>query len=245
MNPALYDELTPWYRLLDPLDDHAAEVAEYVRALDTAISPAPRTLLELGAGAGNNGYFLSQHYSCTLTDLSEPMLQLSRELNPGCRHVPGDMRTLRLDETFDAVLVHDAVSYMTTLEDLAAAATTAFVHLRPGGAALFLPDCLRESFREQTDEHGGEDGNRAFRCIEWMWDPDPDDSTYTVDYAFLFRDETGVKAVHERHVEGLFSRTDWLRVLSGAGFLVSTETWEVATDGGERYSGEMFVCRRP
>ena len=46
------------------------------------------------------------------------------------------MRTLRLGRTLDAVLVHDAVTYLTTDEDLRAAMETAFAHLRPGGAAV-------------------------------------------------------------------------------------------------------------
>ena len=41
------------------------------------------------------------------------MLELSRTLNPDCEHLEGDMRTLRLGRTFDAVLIHDAVMYMT------------------------------------------------------------------------------------------------------------------------------------
>jgi hypothetical protein len=65
------------------------------------------------------------------------MLGLSRELNPECEHIASDMRTLRLDRTFDAVLVHDAVMYMTTGEQLLAAARTAFVHTRPGVEGLF------------------------------------------------------------------------------------------------------------
>jgi len=32
----------------------------------------------------------------TLTDLSPQMLTMSRELNPECAHVQGDIRTLRL-----------------------------------------------------------------------------------------------------------------------------------------------------
>ena len=67
------------------------------------------------------------------------------------------MRTLRLGRTFDAVLVHDAICYMTTEADLRAAMTTAFEHLRPGGAAVFLPDHVRETFAAGTD-HGGHDG---------------------------------------------------------------------------------------
>jgi len=42
------------------------------------------------------------------------MLELSRTINPEAEHILGDMRTLRLGRTFDAVLIHDAICYMTT-----------------------------------------------------------------------------------------------------------------------------------
>jgi hypothetical protein len=38
--------------------------------------------------------------------------------DPECEHLQGDMRELRIDRTFDAVFVHDAIAYMTTEEDL-------------------------------------------------------------------------------------------------------------------------------
>src|SRR3954465_3737423 len=128
MQPLLYGELTPWYRLLDPVADHADEAAAYGRAPEAAAyvrgregagAPGGGTLLELGAGAGGNASFVKRTFRCTLTDLSPPMLALSRALNPDCEHLPGDMRTLRLQRQFDAVLVHDAVAYMTTRADLA------------------------------------------------------------------------------------------------------------------------------
>ena len=49
VRPLLYDELVPWYRLLDPVADHLDEAASYARALEAAASPRPETLLELGA----------------------------------------------------------------------------------------------------------------------------------------------------------------------------------------------------
>ncbi len=55
MDCALYDELVPWYRLLDPTADHAEEAACYRAALKRG-SPHAETLLELGAGAGNNAF---------------------------------------------------------------------------------------------------------------------------------------------------------------------------------------------
>jgi trans-aconitate methyltransferase len=241
MQSLLYGELTPWYRLLDPVADHADEAAAYVGALERAGAPRGGTLLELGAGAGGNASFVKRNFRCTLTDLSPPMLALSRALNPDCEHLAGDMRTLRLQRQFDAVLVHDAVAYMTTRADLAATAATAFAHTRPGGAAVFAPDYVRESFRERSDLHAGDDGSRSLRCIEWIWDPDPADETYAAEYAFLLRDGVDIRAVHDRHVEGLFARATWIEILSGAGYRV--ELADRPFD--DTTTDQIFVCRRP
>jgi SAM-dependent methyltransferase len=240
MTPLLYSDLTSWYRLIDPVPDHLEEADAYPAVLVDAVPGRAETLLELGAGAGHNAFHLKRRFRCTLTDLSEPMLSLSRELNPDCEHLRGDMRTLRLNRTFDAVLLHDAVVYMTTEADLLAAAKTAFVHTRPGGAALFASDYLRETFREATEVIEGEEGTRALRCLAWTWDPDPNDSTYQVDYAFLLREESTVTAVHDRHVEGLFSKATWLRVLTESGFEAET----VARPIGNGEQDQTFLCRR-
>jgi SAM-dependent methyltransferase len=241
MPPRLYRELVPWYRLVDPTRDHLDEATSYQAALEGAASPRPETLLELGSGAGNNAFYLKRRFRCTLTDLSEEMLALSRDLNPECEHHLGDMRTLRLGRSFDAVFVHDAIMYLTTEADLRAVADTAFAHTRPGGAAVFAPDCLRETFKEYTSLIAEEDGRRTLRGIEWSWDPDPDDDTSVIDFAFLLRDGAEVRAEYDRHIEGLFPRATWLGVLSAAGYGV--ESAQASLGDGE--TGEIFVCRRP
>jgi SAM-dependent methyltransferase len=241
MQAALYGDLVPWYRLVDPPEDHREEAERYAAALLRVASPAPRTLLELGAGAGHNAAHLKRRFACTLTDLSEDMLGLSRELNPECEHLLGDMRSLRLGRTFDAVLVHDAVMYMTTEADLLAAARTAAVHLRPGGAAVFAPDCVRETFRDATVLLAGDDATGALRGIEWSWDPDPADDTYAVEYAFLLRHGGTVRSVHDRHVEGVFPAATWRRLLGEAGFEVGTFERPL----GDGQADEVFVCRKP
>jgi len=237
----LYRDLAAgWYRLLDPVEDHLEEAGCYEAALLRAASIPADTLLELGAGAGHNAFYLKRRFRCTLTDLSTDMLALSRALNAECDHVVGDMRSLRLGTMFDLVFVHDAVMYITTEKDLSAVAETAFLHTRPGGAALFAPDCVRESFREHTDLIGGEHGDRALRCIEWVWDPDPDDDTMTVEYAFVLREAGRTAVHHDQHIEGLFSRATWLRTLAGAGY--QPESVECTLEGR---GYEVFVCRRP
>ena len=237
----LYSDLTSWYPLVDPVTDHVDEAESYAAAYARAIEGPAHTLLELGAGAGNNAFYLKRQFKCTLTDLSQRMLTLSQGQNPECDHRVGDMRSLRLDRAFDAVLVHDAVMYMTTEEDLLAAARTAFAHVRRGGAAIFAPDFVRERFHESTHLIEGEEGARALRCVEWTWDPDPRDATYAVEYGFLLRDEHGVRAVHDRHVEGLFAEATWHRLLRASGFEVET----IERPVGEGVTDRIFLCRRP
>jgi SAM-dependent methyltransferase len=135
--PKLYRELADWWPILSAPADYAEEAAFYHEAITSLCSFRPRTMLELGSGGGNNASHLKRHYELTLVDLSPGMLTVSQELNPECEHLQGDMRTVRLGRTFDAVFIHDAIVYMATEEDLRRAIETAYVHIRPGGVALF------------------------------------------------------------------------------------------------------------
>ena len=240
MQPLIYSELVSWYRLLDPPADHEEEASCYEMAFERVVSVGPKTMLDLGAGAGNNAMHLKRRFRCTLADISEGMLALSRELNPECEHVRGDMRSLRLDRTFDAVLVHDAVTYMTTEGDLLLAAQTAFAHTRPGGAAIFTPDLVKETFHEDTEMLTADHGSRSLRGVAWTWDPDPTDDTMAVEYALLLRDGRNVKAVYDRHVEGLFARETWLRILRQVGYGVEPMPRPI----GDGALDEVFLCRR-
>jgi SAM-dependent methyltransferase len=241
MTNALYSELTPWYHLVDPAADHADEAACYEAAFLRGIDGPARTLLDLGSGAGNNASHLKRRFACTLADLSPAMLDLSRARNPECEHVHGDLRALRLGRTFDAVLVHDAVSYMTSEADLRAAIATAWIHTRPGGATIVTADVLADSFVERTDPLEGDDGTRALRGVMWQWDPDPGDTTYQVDFAMLLRHGAEMRVVHDSHVEGLFPRATWIRLLTEAGFAVES----VPRPIDEHETDDIFLCRRP
>jgi SAM-dependent methyltransferase len=241
MLPRLYTDLTPWYHLVDPPEDHADEAACYLDAFRRGIRGPVATLLDLGSGAGNNVLHLKAHVTCTCVDLSEAMLALSRTRNPECEHVVGDMRTLRLGRRFDAVLVHDAITYMTIEVDLRAAIETAFVHTRPGGAAVFTPDDLADTFEEGAELLQGDDGIRAVRYVEWSWDPVPGDDKARAEYGLLLREGGEVHAVHDRHETGLFPRATWVRLLEDAGFDVEI----VRRPIGDGETDEIFLCRRP
>lgn len=217
--PKLYAQLADWWPILSSPDDYKEEAGFYWRAIITESETKPSTMLELGCGGGNNASHLKEQVQLTLIDLSPGMLQVSLKLNPECEHIQGDMRKIRLQREFDAVFIHDAIVYMTSEDDLKSAISTAFEHCRSGGVALFAPDCTRETFVPRT-EHGGHDvEDRGLRYLDWVWDPDPDDSEYVSDMVYVLREKTGeVRCVHDRHNCGLFSREDWLRIISDIGF---------------------------
>jgi SAM-dependent methyltransferase len=234
----LYEELADWWPVFSDPKDYRREAAHIIRVLRKSTRPAPRSVLELGSGGGNSAFHLKAHFAMTLVDMSPRMLKVSRKLNPDCEHVKGDIRTLRLGRTFDAVFVHDAICHMTTERDLRAVMRTAYEHCRAGGVALFVPDFVRETFVAGTDQGGNDSPRGRLRFLQWVFDPDPTDTTYLVDFAILLRNKRGdARVVHDRHKLGLFSRARWLRLMRDVGLKAT-----VVRDDEVR---EVFLGRRP
>ncbi len=239
----LYRDLADWYPLLTPVGDYAEGAAYYRRLFETHAQKPPRTLLDLGSGGGHNAAHLKGTLACTLVDISPDMLALSRRLNPECEHIEGDMRSIRLGRCFDGVLVHDAICYMASRTDLAAAIATAFEHTAPGGVAVFQPDFVSEAFEPGTEFGGSDRGGRGLRYVEWRSVPDAAIDSYVSDMVYVLKDEHGVvEMVHDRHVMGLFPRAVWLEMIARAGFEPLTLAFE---HGSYSKTGcEVFLGRR-
>jgi SAM-dependent methyltransferase len=221
--PKLYGELAEWWPTFSTPEGYREEAAFFKRLLTKTSVPPPRNVLELGSGGGNSAFHLKARFAMTLVDMSPNMLAVSRALNPECEHIEADIRTVRLGRKFDAVFVHDAICHMTTEDELRAAMETAFVHCRPGGVALFAPDFVRETFVENVDQGGNDTDRGSVRFLQWTTDPDPNDTSYFVDFAILIRDrEGGMRVEHDRHTYGLFSRAVWRRLLREVGFVLKT-----------------------
>jgi SAM-dependent methyltransferase len=238
----MYTDLAPWFHLLTHPSDYREEAEFVTRVADEVVEGRAETLLELGSGGGNNASHLKARFDCTLTDLSPDMLALSEGLNPECEHIQGDMRTLRLGRTFDVVFAHDAVSYLTTEDDLRAAVETAAVHVRPGGVVILTPDATTEIFEPRTD-HGGHDGDdgRSLRYLEWIHPRTPGTSTYVVDYVIAVQGpEQPLEIVPDRHVLGVFPSATWRRLLVEAGL----EVVDTSVENPFELEQAAFAARR-
>jgi SAM-dependent methyltransferase len=238
--PRLYSGLAAWWPLLSRPEDYAEEAAWILNAFRETLGRPPEHVLELGAGGGNVASHMTKRVRMTLNDVSKDMLELSRRLNSGSEHVAGDMRSLRIGKTFDAVMIHDAIMYMTTARDLVAALTTARAHLKPDGAIVVLPDYVSETFepRVQSGGHDARDGSaRGLRYIAWAHAPKVGATAHDLDFAIMLRVADGtVDVFHDRHRLGIFPRDAWREAFLSAGFAAPS----VRRDPWHR---EVFIAR--
>jgi trans-aconitate methyltransferase len=240
---AFYSSLAPWWPLVSPPEEYVEEAAFATRLLQSG-EPPVHAVLELGSGGGHNALHMKSRFAMTLVDRSDAMLELSRRLNPECDHVCGDMRSVRLEQRFDAVFIHDAIDYMITEADLRAALETAFVHCRPGGVAVIIPDHTRENFEAGSDSGGSDapDG-RGIRYLEWTFPVTGEATSVRTEYVFAIRGAGDVvEVVHETHTTGLFAESDWLRLLDEVGFLPERIVEDTTEDRTPR---TVFLGRCP
>ena len=145
MSP-VFDTYARYYDLLYQEKDYAAE-AGYIDGHIKKQEQNTKSILELGCGTGAHAEHLARMgYVVHGVDMSETMLAcaearkatLSSEVASRLTFSLGDVRTVRVGKTYDAVIsLFHVMSYQTTTADLENAFETAFVHLQPGGLFLF------------------------------------------------------------------------------------------------------------
>ncbi len=243
----MYDDLARLWPWISPPEDYEEESQFWRAALRAKLGPGRHRLLELGVGGGHNLSHFAQEFAATAVDLSARMLEQSQRLNPGVEHLVGDMRTLRLHRTFDAVLVHDAIDYMVSLKDLRAVFATAAAHLRPNGVLIVAPDYTKETFEDGAVYSRTTSGpSICLTHVEIDFDPDPSDTTLESLMLSLIREDGEIRVELDRHTIGLFSQATWIEELTQAGFEV--ERWPTREDDDPReralYVGVFTVVPR-
>ena len=223
--------------MISPPEDYAGEAGHWRQAIRDNLGSGRHHLLELGVGGGHNLSHLTSEFQATAVDISPQMLDLSRQLNPTVDHHLDDMRTVRLGRKFDAVLIHDAIAYMLTEDDLRATLTTAKVHLSYGGLLLVAPDLVRDEFTDGVVLRWSskKDGIEV-EIEERISDPDPSDTVVESLYTYTIREGGTERVERDTHISGLFSIATWTRLFEEASF----EVERIPLPGYQGYGEHLF-----
>lgn len=221
MHPArIYNELAHLWPVISPPQDYAAQADQLLSLLGDS-----QSILELGCGAGHTlCHFDDPQLSLAGLDFSDAMIARSRELNPHVTHYVNDMRSARLDQTFDAVIAHDALEYMVTQDDLNRALATAWAHLKPGGLFIAAVSDTQETFVDHdraADSHQEDD--LQITNISYVRHH-PSSVGIELVMVLLIRQEDQLHIERDIHHCGLFSEAVWQRLLNENGFELQSQT---------------------
>lgn len=242
-----YNELAWVEPILAPPEDYVQETELLCQAIKDHSKIESNTLLHLGSGAGINDYTFKKHFIVTGVDISAGMLDVARSLNPEVVYHHGDMRTVQLDERFDAVAIPDSIGYMTTQDDIRKTLQTAYRHLKPGGLLLIVTH-LKEEFTENNFVYTGSEGDLEITVFENNYIPNTKGDIYEATIIYLIRLAGRLEIHNECHVIGLFTQAVWHGLLKESGFTVQQQKIEDRYKryvmGEGEYPMQMFICIR-
>ena len=253
-----------YYNLFYKDKDYPGEVV-YVHELIQQHRPGAKSVLDLGCGTGRHALLLAERdYEVAGVDRSAEMLTVANSLlstlnlhpstgdeciAPTLSFHQGDIRTIRLEHTFDAVVsLFHVMSYQTGNHDLRAAFATAREHLEPGGVFIFdcwygpavLTDRPVVRVKRLEDEEIA-----VTRIAEPVMHPN--DNLVEVNYQVLVRDKASgaVEEMNETHrMRYLFRPEVELFLLNAGMTLVAAEEWMTGRQPGYDTWGVCFVAEK-
>jgi SAM-dependent methyltransferase len=163
---AAYDSFAPFYDRYT----HDYQHAPWLESIESvALSHGLRgnRLLDVGCGTGKSFMpMLERGYEVTACDISPAMVEQARELaaGTGADVLVADARSLPVLGRFDLVTsLDDALNYLLTADELAAAFAGVARNLRPGGLFVFDLNTLH-CYRSYFSRDAAEEVDGVFFC---------------------------------------------------------------------------------
>ena len=213
-----------------------AEEADALYSIAERHGVERRSLLDVACGTGEHILHLKSRFDCRGVDLSEELLEVAKEKNPGVEFFRGDMRTFDLDKQFDVVTcLFGAIGYMTDPGELKKACANLAKHTAPNGILIVEPWLDKENFKEGycTIMTAETDTMKIARANTTKRDAD----CSVIEFHFLVADANGTEHFSETHRMGLFGKEDYLNALQACGL-------EVEHDEKGLIGRGLFIARR-
>ncbi len=133
----LYKDLAPVYEAMyQTFIDYKEEYLFYKKIIDQY---SKNSILEIGSGTGHlANYFTKNGYQYSGLDYSPEMIAIAQNKNIGCSFYEGDMRTFRLDNPVQSVLIPArTISFLMSNDDVNKAFASFYSNLKKGGILVF------------------------------------------------------------------------------------------------------------
>lgn len=234
-----FEAYARYYDLLYKDKNYGAEAA-FIHSLIRKYSPGVKTLLDLGCGTGRHDFFLST-MGCLITGVDRSAEMIGRAKNAtGASEIDfiqADIRTIRLNRTFDAVIsLFHVMSYQTTQEDIRSACGAARAHITAGGLFIFdfwygpavLTDPPAVRVKRLEDEHIA-----VTRIAEPVLYPNR--NVVDVKYQICIRDKKlgTVEEIRETHSMRYFFMPEIELLLNESGFeMLESGEWMTGKEPG-------------
>jgi len=138
-----FGKCSDYYDLIYSQKDYRAEVSCLIELIRTYSGRHVKSILDLGCGTGGHAFLLAERgYEVTGVDKSDSMLAIAREKGEGSQaqleFINGDIRNVRLERKFDAVISMFAVmGYQTTNDDFERTLRNSSKYLKKNGLLVF------------------------------------------------------------------------------------------------------------
>ena len=248
MSNLVFNAYSHYYDLLYRDKDYIAEV-DYITSLFERFGISGKRILEFGSGTGKHGrLFAKRGYEVIGIERSAEMVAQA-ESAPGFSCQQGDICTVQLGRTFNAVLsLFHVVSYQTTNGAVEAVFARAAEHLEVGG--LFVFDVwYTPAVYAQKPEVRVKRMADHFIEVTRIAEPKlyPNQNRVDVNYTIFARDVSSstFETINETHSMRHFSILELDLLAKMSGFeIVGTEEILTAKSPSEETWGVCFVLKK-
>jgi SAM-dependent methyltransferase len=178
------------------------------------------TVLDAGCGTGRHAVeLIAARLEVVGVDLSPEMLAVARaRLGDGVRLEVGDLRSLDLGRTFDAVLcLNGTIGYLVAADELRAGLARLAAHVADGGVLLIEPWCSAEQWlAPQVSAESAKEGDVAVSRVSRAFVDD--DGLGAFDWHCAVATPERSWSFVERHRLALRPVSAYLEVLAELGF---------------------------
>ena len=216
----MFSKTPRYYDKIYSFKDYQAEAQRLIALIQENLCSGGNQLLDVACGTGHHIEYLKEHFAVEGLDISEELLEVARQRNPGVLFHQADMIHFELGRRFDIVTcLFSSIGYVRTIENLRRAINCMTQHVMPGGVLVIEPWFTPDTWRPGTAH------------AQFIDEPELKIARVNTSFAegrlsyfdlhYLIGTPEGTEHFVERHELGLFEQGEMVAAFEETGLVVS------------------------